>query len=67
MQAYIISINQFLPVLELSERFVEVFLIPLIFSYLVGMVDDGEGINQVGTEEGVYVFWQVFPLTSSVL
>lgn len=61
-----ISMDQLLPVLELSEWFVEAFLIPLILSDLIGMVHDGEGINQVGTEEGVRVFWQEFSHTSSV-
>lgn len=66
MQVYTVCMNQLLPVFELSEWFIEAFLIPLILSDLISMVDDGEGINQVGTEEGVYVFWQEFPHTSSV-
>lgn len=58
--------GQFLPVFELSEWSVEAFFIPLKLSDLVGMVDDGIGINQVCTKEGVNVFWQEFPHTSSV-
>lgn len=58
--------SQLLPVFEISEWFVEVFFIPLMLSDLVVIVDDGKGINQVCTEEGVYVFWQEFPHTSSV-
>ncbi len=57
LKVCIMLMDQLLPVLELSERSVVASLIPLILSHLIGMVDDGKGINQVGTEEGVYVFW----------
>lgn len=58
--------SQLLPVFEISEWFVEAFFIPLMLSDLVVIVNDGKGINQVCTEEGVNVSWQEFPHISSV-
>lgn len=49
------------------ERLVQNIIIPFIGSQLIVMVEDGEGIDQGGTDEGVHILWQKLALTRSVL
>ena len=53
--------------LQSIERLVEDVIIPLIGNQLIVMVDDGEGIDQGGTKEGVYILWHILAFTRSVL
>ena len=62
-----ISLIQYLLCLQTIERLVEYIVIPFISHQLILVVDDREGINQMGAEERVYVLWCILPLVRSVL
>lgn len=49
------------------EGLVEDVIIPLVGSQFVVTVDDGEGIDEAGAQEGVHILWHVLPLTRPVL
>ena len=59
--------NGDLLVLQGIERLVEDIIIPFVGNQLIVMVEDGKGIDQGSTKEGVHVLWHVFALTRSVL
>lgn len=56
----------FLPFFQLRKWFVQTFLILLMFSDVVCMVDDSECIHQVGAEKRFYILWEEFPPASPV-
>lgn len=53
--------------LQVVERLVQNVVIPLIRNQLVVLVDDREGIDEGGAQEGVHILWHVFPLARPIL
>lgn len=53
--------------LQAIEGLVQGLVIPLVGNQLIVAVDDGEGIDQGGAQEGVHILGHVFPITRSVL
>ena len=53
--------------LQPIEGLVEDIIVPLVGDQLIVGVDDGEGVDEGGAEEGVHVLWQVLALVRSVL
>lgn len=61
------EIGCLLLVLEVIEGLVEDVIIPLVGDQLVIVVNDGEGIDEGGAQEGVHVMWQELAITRPVL
>lgn len=57
----------FLLALQAVEGLVQGLIVPLVGDQLVVVVDDGESIDQMCAEEGVYILGHVFPSPRSVL
>ena len=53
--------------LQAIEGLVEDIVVPLVGDQLIVVVDDGEGVDESGAEEGVHVLWQELALVWSVL
>lgn len=57
----------FLRGLQAVEGLVQGLIVPLIGNQFIVGVDDGEGIDQMGAEEGIHIVWHVLPNSGSVL
>ena len=55
------------PFFQAIEGLVEGLIVPLVGDQLVGVVDDGESVDQVGAQEGVHVAGQESSCSRSVL
>lgn len=55
------------PVFDAVEALVQRLIVPLVGDNLVGMVQDGEGVDQVSTQVRVHIVGHVFPNTRSIL
>lgn len=53
--------------LQIIESLVKDVIVPLIGNQFIVGVDDGEGIDQSGAQEGVHILRHEFPLSGSVL
>lgn len=53
--------------LQAIEGLVQGLVIPLVGNQLIVAVDDGEGVDQGGAQEGVHVLGHVLPITRSIL
>ena len=57
----------YVPFFEVVEGLVEDFIVPFVRDQLVGVVEDGEGVDQMCAQVGVYVSRQVFTHTRPIL
>lgn len=61
------AVHRYILLLQFVEGLVENIVVPLVHGELVVVVDDGEGVEQMGAQEGVYVCGQVLSSPRPVL
>lgn len=55
------------PLFESIKQLVELLIVPLHGRQLVCIVNTGEGVDQVGAQIWINIFWHKFPTAGSIL